>query len=200
MPPRDADPHRADGAEDDGGVARRLARRSRTAAAVLLVAGAALLLLAVLLPRTLLTVLAGVVSVVVLGVGAVLTVRAVFWAGVSANTVQLAGGAPAVIGPPTPLSPVRPSAPLRRRFAAAVIPIRVFDGAQPGGGALLIHGRRDGVALVAGDGVRVWRAARSGPEDMGVDDDAEVVSGRFVIRRDSDHAVFVGTTRLSDVF
>ena len=183
----------------DGGVLRRLARRPRTAAAVLILAGAALLVVALLLPPRLLTVLAALLAVAAIAVGAVLTVRASWWAAVGRVQIPVAGGAPGVIGPTTPLSPVRPGAPIRRRLGAAVVPIRVMDGPQPGGGALLIHARQDGVTLVGGDQVQVWRAARGGLEQPLVFDGSADVSGRFVLRRNSDRAVFLGTTRLTDV-
>ncbi len=185
--------------DDDGGVARRLARRSRTASAVLLVVGVAVLVVVLLLPSGLVTVLAALLAVVVIAIGAVLAVRGLLWAGVDALPVPVAGGTAAVIGPPTHLSPVRPGAPLRRKLGAKVVPIRTADGPQPGGGALLVHARSDGEALVADDRVRVWLATRRkfGPLENGRPTD--LVRGRFILRRDSDGALFLATTRLSDV-
>ncbi len=187
------------GVAGDGGVTRRLARRSRTAAVVLVLVGAAVLAVALLRPFGIVTVTAALLAVCALGVGAALGTRAAFWAGMNNMPVAATGGAIAVVGAGTALSPVRTGAPLRRKLGAAVVPVRVLDGPQPGGGALLVHARGDGVSLVPGDRLQVWRATRSGPEPMPASE-PPAVRGRFALRRDADGAVFLGTTKLTDVF
>ena len=183
----------------DGGVTRRLARRSRTAAVVLAVVGAAVIVVALLLPSGIVTVTAALLGVCAVGVGAVIGTRATLWMGMTKVPVAVKGGATAVVGAATALSPVRPGAPVHRKLGAAVIPFRVLDGPQPGGGALLVHARADGVTLAPGDRIQVWRVTRSGPEPIPVSDSA-TVRGRFALRRELDGAVFLGTTKLTDVF
>ncbi len=184
--------------DDDGGVSRRLARRFRIGAAVMLLVGAVLLLVGVLRPPSLPTVLAMMVGLAAVGIGAVLVVRTLLWAGMTTAPVPASGGARGVIGAANALSPVRPGAPTRRKLGALIVPIRVTDGPQPGGGALLIHARADGLAPVADDAVRVWRAGRAGPESLAPGETSGAVRGRFLLRRESDGAVFLGTTRLTD--
>ncbi len=183
---------------NDGGVLRRLVRRSGTGAAVLEIIGLVLIAAAFLLPWGLVTGTAALVAVALLAIGAVLAVRATFWSRLANSREPLEGGAVGVVGPVKALSPTRPGAPLRRKLTATVVPIAVRGGPQPGGGALLVHARSDGIALAEGDDIEVWRAARTGPQALPAEGQ-KPVSGRFILRRDADGVVFYATSRLTDV-
>ena len=134
---------------------------------------------------------------------ALLVRRAGLWSSIARFRVA-DGGRLATVGPPRPLSPGLAGAPIRRRVGGAVIPIASADGPPPGGGALVVHGRSDGAALVAGDAVRCWRVVRGSLETSAAHDDPDEKpdsgGGRFVLRRGSDSAVFLATTRLTDTW
>ena len=88
----------------------------------------------------------------------------------------------AIVGPPRPLSPPKPGAPIKRRLGAVVVPVHldtsdpltdqtsapgggessVADNSAPGGGALIVHARSDAEALREGDRVLVWHLGRRG--------------------------------------
>ena len=95
----------------------------------------------------------------------------------------------AIVGPPRPLSPPKPGAPIKRRLSAVVVPVHldssepdadqssapgggelsVVDNFAPGGGALIVHARSDTEALRDGDRVLVWHLGRHGIDRGGID-------------------------------
>ena len=152
-------------ADHDGGVARRLTTRCRIAASVLLVFAVGCLLIGVLNDFTDSTALLLLLAAGAVAWGAMLLRRAALWSSVAASPLPSSPGMPsspgieAVVGPPKRLSPGVPGAPVKRRLGAKVVPIHAEVDPQPGGGALVVHARADGLELVAGDGVRAWPAA-----------------------------------------
>jgi hypothetical protein len=149
---------------------------------------------------------------VLLAVGALawaatLSRRVRLWSSVAlAPIAGVVVGREATTGPPKRLSPGIPGAPMKRRLGATVVPIHTAVDPQPGGGALVVHARTDRIALTGGDEVRLSPAARVGvgstPQLPGsAADQTEIIrSGRFVLYRISDGAVFLATTRLSDTW
>ena len=106
---------------------------------------------------------------------------------------------------------------MQRKVGAVVVPIRLPAGPQPGGGALIVHGRRDGVTVAASDAVLVWAVARgalvSPPgtaertattpagRPLNPGDTGNACSARrFVMYRERDGAVFLATSRLTDTW
>ena len=189
--------------EADGGVSRRVARRCRIAGSMLAAVGGSVLVLAGLRSWDMVSAMSTLLAAAALAGAALLVKRAGLWSSI-ARSRPTDGGRLATVGALRPLSPGRAGAPIRRRIGAAVVRIASTDGPPPGGGALVVHGRFDGVALVAGDTVRCWRAVRGGLETSAAHDDpAETPDsggGRFVLRRGSDSAVFLATTRLTDTW
>lgn len=129
----------------------------------------------------------------------------------------------AIVGPPRPLSPPKPGAPIKRRLGAVVVPVHldtsdpfadqtsapgggessVADNSAPGGGALIVHARSDAEALREGDRVLVWHLGRHGLGQGGTGRggiEKSAVTGRFVLLRASDGQAFVATTRLTDTW
>ena len=133
----------------------------------------------------------------------------------------------AIVGPPRPLSPPKPGAPIKRRLSAVVVPVHLNhseqhanqtsalgdnsalgdvdstapgdgDNSAPGGGALIVHARSDSEALRDGDRVLVWHLGRHGFEQSNLEKPA--VTGRFVLLRESDGQAFLATTRLTDTW
>ena len=89
----------------------------------------------------------------------------------------------------------------------------VADISAPGGGALIVHARSDAEALREGDRVLVWHLGRRGlsqgrTDRVGTDQrgtgrggiEKSVVTGRFVLLRESDGQAFLATTRLTDTW
>jgi hypothetical protein len=198
-------------ADHDGGVAHRLTTRCRIGAAVLLVIAAGCLLIGVVNDLTASTAVPILVAAGVAAWAATLLRRARLWSSVAASPLPRTPGIEAAVGPPKRLSPGIPGAPLKRRLGAKVVPIHADVDPQPGGGALVVHARADGVELLAGDRVRAWPAARVEPGSAGIPDLVVTVpasdraakkaeSGRWVLRRATDGAVFLATTRLSDAW
>ena len=178
-------------ADHDGGVARRLTTRCRITASVLLLIAAVAVVLGAVRAWTAPSAIAVLLAAGALGGSALLFRRARMWSSVAAGPLPDVVTSAAIVGPSQPLSPGLRGAPVKRRLGATVIPIRTVVDPQPGGGALLVHARADGLQLAAGDQVRVSRAplgARS------------ATSGRFVLRRPRDDAVFLATTRLFDTW
>ncbi len=202
-------PGRADAAPIsacDGGVTRRLTVRCRIAGSVLLVAGATALLVAVLRSWDLVSAVLTILAAGAVTGAVILAVRARMWARIGASPMSAAAGVPATIGRPRPLSPGRPGAPLRRRLGASVVPVRAASDPQPGGGALVVHARtptgEEAIALAEADAVRIWPVGGTGlgsprpPSGRST----RATRGRFVIHRQSDGAVFLATTRLTDTW
>jgi hypothetical protein len=204
-------------ADHDGGVARRLTTRCRIAAAVLLVFAVGCLLIGLLNDLTTSTALLLLLAAGAVAWGAMLLRRAALWSSVAASPLPSSPGMPssrgidAVVGPPKRLSPGVPGAPVKRRLGAKVVPIHAEVDPQPGGGALVVHARADGLELVAGDGVEAWPApgvAIGSAEPAGPGAAAPALdrplakgpSGRWVLYRAADGAVFLATTRLSDTW
>lgn len=189
--------------ELDGGVALRLTRRCRSAAVVLIVLGAGLLLVVLLRSWSTVSAVLALLAIAAVIPGGLLAVRAYRWSMIRTATFPESAGRPAVLGPPRPLSPVRTGAPLRRRLGASVVPIRAVDGEQPGGGAVVVHARADGLQLTDADQVsyfvirgNVLASSGSAPAAHS----ERPITGRFVLFRPSDGAAFLATTRLSDTW
>ncbi len=214
VPPDSPNPTIAD---RDGGVARRLTTRCRMAAAVLLVIAGGFLLIVVLTELTAATALLLLLAAGALAWGVMLVRRAGLWSSVAASPLPRSAGAKAVVGPPKRLSPGVPGAPVKRRLGAKVVPIHAEVDPQPGCGALVVHARADALELVAGDDVQAWPAARvavgptrsegpagladpGGPAPSLGRSSAKGPSGRWVLYRADDGAVFLATTRLSDTW
>jgi hypothetical protein len=198
-------------ADRDGGVARRLTTRCRIAASALLVIAGGCLLIGLLNDLTASTALLLLLAAGGWAWGVMLLRRAGLWSSVAAAPLPSSAGAEAAIGPPKRLSPGIPGAPVKRRLGAKVVPIHSDVGPQPGGGALMVHARADGLELVAGDVVRAWTAARvglgavqpadpDGPAQARPSTAAKGGSGRWVLCRASDSAVFLATTHLADTW
>jgi len=168
----------------DGGVSARLIGRCRIAACLATAVGGCFLLVAALRSWDIGSAVLTMVAAGALAGAAVLARRARLWRRISPTPIVTASGRPATIGQPRPLSPGRPGAQLNRKLGAVVVPIRVPVGPQPGGGALVVHARRDAVALAAGDAALVWAVGQR----------------RFVLYRETDEAVFLATTRLTDTW
>jgi hypothetical protein len=203
-------------AHRDGGVARRLTTRCRIAAAVLLVVAGCGLLIGLLTDATVSTLLFAIAAGAVLW-AAVLVRRAGLWSSIAGSVLPSTLGAEAVVGPTKRLSPGIPGAPVKRRLGASVVPIHAQVDPQPGGGALVVHARADGLELIAGDHVQVWPATRGGlglaasasaSASAGVRRSApgargpetKIASGRWVLVRATDGVVFLATTRVSDTW
>ncbi|MGS0688813.1 hypothetical protein ACVBEQ_27305 [Nakamurella sp. GG22] len=194
----------------DGGVSRRVSRRCRTAAAAASVLAGACLLVAAVRPQDLVSGVLVLLAAAAVLTAAVLVRRSALWTSIASATLPTATGQSGTVGAPQPLSPPKPGAPLRRRIGAWVVPVHATDGPQPGAGALVVHARTDGITLTAGDRVRIWRAGRAGAEPVAAgasqtsapagDGEIPAVTGRFVLRRESDGEVFLGTTRLTDTW
>jgi hypothetical protein len=195
-------------ADHDGGVARRLTTRCRIAAAALLVIAGGSLLVGVLNELTVATALLLLLAAGGCAWGAMLLRRAGLWSSVAAAALPSSPGVPAAIGPPKRLSPGIPGAPVRRRLGAKVVPIHADVDRQPGDGALVVHARADGLELVAGDIVQAWTAARvalgsaapAGPDRAAPARPEKGGSGRWVLCRAGDGAVFLATTHLADTW
>ena len=133
----------------------------------------------------------------------------------------------AIVGPPRPLSPPKPGAPIKRRLSAVVVPVHLDhseqhadqtsapgdnsapgdvdnpspdgrDNSAPGGGALIVHARSDSEALHDGDRVLVCHLGRHGFDQGSLE--KPTVTGRFVLLRESDGQAFLATTRLTDTW
>ena len=194
-------------ADRDGGVARRLIMRCRIAASVLLAIAVLFLLVGVLRTWSLSSALFVLLAVGALAWATTLSRRARLWSSVALAPISGVVGREATAGPPKRLSPGIPGAPMKRRLGATVVPIHTAVDPQPGGGALVVHARADRIALTGGDEVRLSPAARVGvgssPPVPGSADTNQIeiiTSGRFVLYRVSDGAVFLATTRLSDTW
>jgi len=190
-------------ADHDGGVAQRVTNRCRIGATVLLVIAAGCLLIGVLNDFTASTAVLLLLAVGVAAWAATLLRRAGLWSSVAGSALPSSPGIEATVGPPQRLSPGIPGAPLKRRLGAKVVPIHADVDPQPGGGALMVHARADGLELLAGDRVRAWPTARIGsgtaaPADPG--GPAKGASRRWVLYRAADDAVFLATTRLTDTW
>ena len=190
--------------DQDGGASRRLARRCRIAASVLLVVGAGLLLVVTVRAWDAVSAMLTLVAGGLLAGAAILVRRGAQWSVIRSCSVPAAETQHATVGTPRPLSPGRPGAPIKRRLGASVVAIHAPDGPQPGGGALVVHARGDGVAPIEGDDLRVWRVGRRGLETIAAPTvlaAAEAaIAGRFVLFRESDRSVFLGTTRFTDTW
>jgi hypothetical protein len=201
-------------ADLDGGVARRLTTRCRIAASVLLVLAAGCLLIGVLNDFTTSTALLLLLAAGAVAWGAMLLRRAALWSSVAGSPLPSSRGTDAVVGPPKRLSPGLAGAPVKRRLGAKVVPIHAEVDPQPGGGALVVHARLDGLEFAAGDGVEAWPAAGvavgpaglAGPADPGAAaptlgrSSTKGPAGRWVLYRAADGAVFLATARLSDTW
>jgi len=193
-------------ADHDGGVACRLTTRCRVAASVLAVFATLLLLFGVLRSWSASAALFLLLAAGALAWAATLHRRARLWSSVASAPITGLVGRDATAGPPKRLSPGIPGAPVKRRLGATVVPMRSASDPQPGGGALVVHARADGLHLTAGDEVRLSPAARVGFGSTPAQGSADatpaetVASGRFVLYRASDGAVFLATTRLSDTW
>lgn len=187
----------------DGEVSRRLTVRCRLAASTLGVLGASLVVVPVFRSWSMVSAGLTCVAVVVLSGAGLLAIRARTWSAVGRSVVPADGGADAIVGPPRPLSPGLPGAPVKRKFGASVVPVHQDQGRQPGAGALIVHARMDLLALANRDAVKLWHVGsgvlappgepRPGPARASV-------GGRFVLIRERDGAVFLATTRLTDTW
>ncbi len=83
--------------------------------------------------------------------------------------------APATLGAPVPLHPVRAGQPIKRRLPAVVLPVRAGIAGLAGGEALIVHARRDRLQLTSAD-----------PVDVVADHDR----GPYLLIRRTDGAVF----------
>jgi hypothetical protein len=187
----------------DGGVTRRLTQRCWIAASVLLTLSGCLLLVVLLRSWGTVSAVLALVAVAAVIPGGLLAGRARGWSMVRAASLPLPGGRAAVVGPPRPLSPIRTGAPVRRRLGASVVPILADGAEQPGGGALIVHARTDGLSLADGDRVSCFTIRRGGVDAFvraSANESERPVTGRFVLLRVSDDAVFIATTRLTDTW
>ena len=150
----------------DGGVSRRVSGRCRTAAAAASVLAGACLLVSAVRSWDLIGGILVLLAVVAVMAAAVLIRRAALWTATASARLPASAGRIATVGKPQPLSLRKPGAPLRRRVGAFVVPVHAAVGPQPGAGALVVHARADGIGLVEGDRVRIWRAGRAGVEPV----------------------------------
>ncbi len=188
----------------DGGVSHRLVRRCRTAALILLAVAASLLLVVAFTPWNAVSALATVAAGILLLGSALLVKRSALWSAAARSPIpkpepadqSAAAATMSTIGPARLMSPGLAGAPVKRRLKSSVVPIYSADGQSPGGGALVVHARSDGIAVVEGDSVRAWRVGTAGLESLGEAADG----GRFVLYRDTDDAAFLATTRLTDTW
>lgn len=137
----------------------------------------------------------GVLVAVLVAGAAMLLRRAVLWTRAAALAARLTSGAPsppvdapasgqaphATVGPSVPLHATRPGAPLRRRLPAQVLPIRAASGPLGRGRAVTVHMRSDSLLPRPGDSIAVHVLGTRGP---------------FLLRRDSDGAIFAADSWL----
>ena len=182
----------------DGGVTARLSRRCRIAAAALLGVAAACLLPVVLRGWDPLSGVLALVALVALLGGVAMWRRWALWTAVAGARVPVGPWITATTGDPRALSPHPTGSPIKRRYGAVVLPLRADSGPTPGDGALIVHARADGAAPAAGDRLRVVPVARRGDPFAAASDAPSAV--RVLLLRDSDGAVFVATTRVTDTW
>jgi hypothetical protein len=182
----------------DGGVTIRLSRRCLVAAAILLGVAVLCLLPVALRDWGAQSAVPALVAVLAIVGGVIMWRRWALWTAVAGAAVPPGLGSAATTGGPRALSPRPTGWPIKRRFGALVLPLRAESGATPGNGAVIVHARADGAAPAAGDRLRVVPIARRGdPLVAGTDPRAAV---RVLLLRDSDGALFVATTRVTDTW
>lgn len=182
----------------DGGVTTRLARRCLTATAILIGVAALCLLPVALRGWDAPSAVLALVSLAATVGGVIMWRRWALWKSVVGAALPMGPGFPATTGDPRALSPRRNGWPIKRRFAALVLPLRADSGATPGDGALIVHARADGAAPAGGDRLRVLPIARRGdPLTAGTDPRTAI---RVLLVRESDGTVFVATTRVTDAW
>ena len=168
---------------DDGGVLSRLQRRTRWLSLGLVVLGALVAVTAWVWPGW----AAGLGAQIVAGLavaaalfGAVLYgIQIQRWVAAAALDVDTVA-VPGAVGQPVPMVGRKPGAPIRRRLPPVIVPIKAdLDGLRDGD-ALVIHARRDGVALADGDPVRIAAVRKRGPWLVRRDDGAVFAAERGV--------------------
>jgi len=85
-----------------------------------------------------------------------------------------------VVGTPVPMAGRKPGAPIRRRLPPVIVPVKAeLDGLRDGE-ALVVHARRDGIALVGGEPVRIAAVGARGPWLVRRDDGAVFAAERGI--------------------
>jgi hypothetical protein len=168
---------------DDGGVLSRLQRRTRGLSIGVATLGALVAITAWGWPGWADGL--GAQLVAGLSVGAALFTAAVFgmqaqrWAAAAALNVD-AVAVPGAVGRPVPLAGTKPGAPIRRRLPPVIVPVTAeLDGLRDGE-ALVVHARRDGIALADGDPVHIAAVGARGPWLVRRDDGAVFAAERGV--------------------
>jgi hypothetical protein len=168
---------------NDGGVLIRLQRRARELAIAGSVAGVLVAVTAWLWPGWAAGLGAQIVAGLLVGAAAVgawlFGTQAGRWAsaaGMDVDAVAVTGS----VGAPVPMAGRKPGAPIRRRLPPVIVPVKAeLDGLRDGD-ALVVHARRDGIALAGGDPVRIAAVGPRGPWLVRRDDGAVFAAERGI--------------------